>query len=245
MPEPRDAIVVTLAVGAAYAEQAATWLAPLVRAGNTAMAVTDQPAVIAAAGAEPLAYTPDGTHIVHAKRHAVRAGLERAKTVYYLDADQVPQAGEAMPRLPGLPPGLGSYEAVRLLAAMGFVPAKFSETRAILDRMAACLGIADWQTLHWWGDWLYTVSRDEGGIWEAFCAAWDRFAVLAVDERKAYSLLLGDGMAMAFAARICGWMPHSETETLAVIPRVLRHLYFGGWDVKPGQGNLQRSPFMG
>jgi len=231
MPERLDAIAVTLAVGVAYAEQAATWLGPLVQAGNVALVVTDQPAIIAAVGAEPLPYTLDGTHIIHAKRHAVRAGLERAETVYYLDADQVPYTEQLMPRLLRLPPGAGSYEAVRSLPMMGFVPAKSSETRAILDRMAAHMGITDWQTLRWWGDWLFTVSRDEAGAWEQFCSAWDRFATFAVNERKAYSLLLGDGMAMAFAARACDWLPHCETEALAPVPRVLRHLFFGGWEI--------------
>jgi hypothetical protein len=231
MPELLDAITVTLAVGVAYAEQAATWLGPFVRAGNTALAVTDQPAIITAAGAEPLPYTPDGTHIVHAKRHAVRAGLERAETVYYLDADQVPYTRQPMPRLLRLPPGAGSYEAVRSLPMMGFVPAQTSATRATLDRMAAHMDVADWQTLRWWGDWLFTVSRDEANAWKQFCSAWDRFATFAANEHGAYSLLLGDGMAMAFAARVCGWIPHCETEALAPIPRLLQHLFFGGWEI--------------
>lgn len=229
MPEPRDAIVVTLAVGAAYAKQAATWLGPLVCAGNTALAVTDQPAVIAAVGAEPLPYAPDGTHIIHAKRHAVRAGLERARTVYFIDADHEPYTQQPASKLAQLPPGAGAYCVPMLLAKVGITPAKNSRARAILDRMAFHMGVADWPGLYWWGDWLYTVSRDEVGIWPRFCDAWDRFAVLAADERGAHSLILGDAMAMAFAARICGWMPHDEIEALAPVPRAFRHLNFGGW----------------
>lgn len=220
--------MVTLAVGARYAEQAATWLGPMVQAGDAALAVTDQPEIIAATGAEPVPYAPDGTHIIHAKRHAVRAGLERAWTAYYLDADHVP-TGQAAPKLARLPPGAGAYCTPRPLPKKGFVPPDPSEPRAILDRMAFRMDVGDWQTLYWWGDWLYTVSRDDAGVWKCFCAAWDRFATLAAEEPRAYGLLLGDAVAMAFAAAVCGWMPHSEAEVLAPVPRAFRHLNFGGW----------------
>jgi hypothetical protein len=217
-----NAIVVSLAVGAKYAAPATGFLQVLASAGNRALVVTDCPASFAGAGVETLAYEPDGASVLHAKRHAVRAGLERAETVYYVDADHCLSDGAPVPRLGRLPAGIEAVGAIPLgriqFNQLG------AETQPELKKWLDPL-VADWRSLLWWSDWLFVISRDAGAE-AAFLAAWDRFAVWSAG-KPAHPLVLGDGVAMALAAHACGWKPVARM--LPLLTQAFQHLGYAGW----------------
>jgi hypothetical protein len=224
----RESVVVTLAVGEAYAMWANDLLQALVAAGNAVLAVTDQPHVFNPT-VETTPYVPEAAHVWHAKRQAIAAGLERAHTVYFVDADH--RAGEGLSVLPRLVPGAACVRWVR--HSLGSIRFNWLTDGSdppipVLDEAAAHLGIADWRPLSWWGDTLFAVSRDGGTAWRAFLAAWDRFAAFTVGKETSHSLVLGDGVAMAFAAHLCGWAPYEASAVTALV-RQLRHLACGSW----------------
>jgi hypothetical protein len=228
MAELHDAIAVTLAVGQTYVEMAAAWQRALVQAGNAALAVTDRPEAFAGTGVETVTYAPEAAHIWHSKRRAIKAGLERARTVYFIDADHVLRnLQDYIPKLRRLAPGAGAYSGIPLLGKLHFPT--LPEANTLLARAAAHMGVADWRALRWWGDWLYTVSRDEAGAWKGFVPAWDRFVAFAADQAPMHPLILGDGVAMAFAAVACGWTPRFETPALLEVVHALRHTGVGAW----------------
>jgi hypothetical protein len=226
----RESAVVTLAVGETYAKWACDLLQALAAAGNAVLVVTDQPQVFQGTSIEAVSYVPETAHVWHAKRQALAAGLERAHTVYFVDADHRAR-GVPMGALPRLPVGAAHTRLNRFpLGAIRFnwltdggnppIPA--------LDEAAEHMGVADWRSLLWWGDTLFAVSRDEGDAWCAFLAAWDRFAAFAVGKATPHPLVLGDGVAMAFAAHLCGWAPH-EASAVTELAESLAHLAHGSW----------------
>jgi hypothetical protein len=232
MPELHDAILVTLAVGPAYAAMAAVWMQKFTAAGNAALAVTDKPEAFAGTGVETVAYTREAAHIWHAKRYALRAGLERASTVYFMDSDHRPRGGIPTPKLDRLPPGAGAWSGGLPLAKIRFHRIGALEQGACaawLDRAAAHMNLGDWRSMRWWGDWLYTVSRDEVERWHEFCPTWDRFADFAGANSSPHPLVSGDGVAMAFAAAACSWTPRSQIMGLLPLRRAFVHLGTGGW----------------
>jgi hypothetical protein len=227
-----DAIVATLAVGRRYVDLAKPLLAHHAQAGNAALVVTDEPAAfVEISGVEALPWQPEAAHVWHSKRHAVRTGLERARTVYYMDADYVPQA--PAPRLGVLPSGPHSriyrlpLASISLagVGVLGEPPA--SEW---LDRAAAVLGVEAWrQRLWWWGDSLWAIARDEAGLWRRFCDGWDAFAAWTAGERPPRDILLGDGVAMAFAAHAMGAVGRIHRADFKAIEAAFKHLEVGEW----------------
>jgi hypothetical protein len=230
-----DAIVVTLAVGPRYVELAGPMLAHHAQAGNAALVVTDEPAAFSALqGVEALPWQPEAAHVWHSKRHAVRVGLERALTVYYMDADYAPQA--PAPQLTALPPGLHSrfwrLPLVQIQLA-GAGPLAAPPAADWLDRAAAALGVEAWhRCLWWWGDSLWAISRDEEGRWTRFCDGWDRFAAWS-STVPAPDILRGDGVAMSFAAHLAGWGSRIHRADFRPILAAFQHLELGEWRKLP------------
>jgi hypothetical protein len=229
-----DAITVTLATGR-YADLAASLLRSLALAGNATLAVTDRPEVFDA-GVETVPYVPDEAHIWHSKRHAVRVGLDRAWTTYFIDADHELREGmqDRVPKLARLVPGVGSCcGGVPPLGRFAFPilrrrPLFAPETACVLDHATAHLSIGNWRGFRWSGDWLYSVTRDEAGAWQGLCPLWDRFAAFTVHEPSPHPLVLGDGIALTFAAAACG-LPVMVQPALASIAHAFRHLNAGAW----------------
>ena len=227
----RDSIIVTLAVGPCYAKLAAATLRALAAAGNTTLAVTDTPRAFDSSGAEIVAYQPEVAHVWHAKRQALRAGLERVRTVYCLDADHRLRENCRAPTLPRLAlDGAATCSSMFPLGVMNFhwTTGVVGNAKALLDEAAKFMRVSDWRALPWWGDCLYAVTRDETPAWEQFLFAWDRFAAFTVGKEPSHPLILGDGVAMAFAAHACGWAPRHEA-ALTPLARSFEHLAVGDW----------------
>jgi hypothetical protein len=225
----RESAVVTLAVGEAYAKWARDLLQALAIAGNAVLAVTDQPQVFTGTAIEVAPYVPEAAHVWHAKRQALTAGLERAHTVYFIDADH--RAGDASGVLPRLPAGAAHTHLNRFpLGSIRFnwLTDGGNPPIPVLDEAAEHMGVPDWRPLPWWGDTLFAVSRDEGDAWRTFLAAWDRFATFTVGKTTPHPLVLGDGAAMAFAAHLCGWAPY-EAPAVTKLAGSLAHLAHGAW----------------
>ncbi len=231
-----DAIVVTLATGPKYVDLGVRLLRALDDTGNATLVVTDDPAPFPERTIK-IPYTPDGAHIWHAKRHAVRAGLERAQTVYFVDADYQPREDVTMVKLAALPGGLTSFWEDSPLGKIRFrnigslVDVQILERGHILDLVQAELGAPPWRDLPWWGDNLYAISRDDAGAWMKFLDAWDRFARFrpaglgAADTRRMF--VTGDGIAMAFAAGVAGLKPVANPSALAPIKHAFSHANVG------------------
>jgi len=232
----RNVIVATLAVGSDYADLAAKFLPHLVRRGNATLVVTDRPETFAGLDeVEVVPHVLDGTHVWHGKRHVVRAALERANTVYFVDGDHRLYNGweDRVPLLPLLPPGLGAHRPPAptgyLIPRLMMDPKFVEPGRAWLDRMAVHLGVIDWPQIPWWGDWIFTVTRDtddDSGTWFKFLDAWDRFAIWRRDNLPPHALIGSDNIAMAFAAAACGWVPEQRLE-MAPFIHAFSHMFFG------------------
>lgn len=230
-----DVIVVTLAVGPKYVDLAVNLLRVLDQSGIATLVVTDDPRPFPERTIV-IPYAPDGTHIWHAKRHAVRAGLERAQTAYFVDADYQPIEGTAEAVvLPPLPPGATSLWPGQSLGTIRFrnvgslVDVQILSCPGTLDGLQAALHTPPWREILWWGDELYAVSRDEGGAWLRFLEAWDEFArhqpADVKDARRMF--VAGDGVAMAFAAAAAGWTPREDYNAFVPIKRAFRHVRVG------------------
>lgn len=231
-----DTIVVTLAAGAKYIEMAAALLRELDAVGNATLVVTDDPRPFPARTII-IPYTPDGCHIWHAKRHALRAGLERARTVYYIDADYRRSGARSVPRLTPLPGGLAhpdycsplgelrfNYDAGLLVDAQAVRP-------GVLDQLQAELGTPPWREILWCGDDFYAVSRDDAGAWQKFLAALDHFAKFQpvdVPDRRAL-FAFGDGIALAFATASVGWRPAETALPFGYLRRAFTHDCVGNY----------------
>jgi hypothetical protein len=231
-----DVIITTLATGPKYVDLGVKLLRALDAAGNATLVVTDDPEAFPERTIK-IAYERDGAHIWHAKRHAVRAGLELAQTAYFVDADYQPREGVAIEKLQSLPSGLASGWGVQALSAVRFrnvgslVDVQILQHGHILDLIQAELRTPSWRDLLWWGDNLYAVSRDAEGAWATFLDAWDRFttfqsaALCAVDVRRTF--VCGDGIAMAFAAGVAGLQPVWNPAAFAPIRRAFAHVGAG------------------
>lgn len=228
-----DALVVTLAVGPKYVELGARVLYTFDRSDIPTLVVTDDPRPFPERTIR-IPYTSDGTHIWHAKRHAIRAGLERAQTVYFVDADYQPNEGWTEPIvLSALPAGAASFWPGQALGTIRFrnvgslVDVQILSCPNLLDRLQAELGVPSWREIVWWGDELYAVSRDPEDAWLKFLGAWDHFAryqpadLCAVDARRMF--MAGDGVAMAFAAAAAGWTPVMNQAAFVPIKRAFHH----------------------
>jgi hypothetical protein len=233
-----DVLIVTLAVGPKYVESGANLMHVLDRLGNATLVVTDDPRPFPARTII-IPYTSEAAHIWHSKRHALRAGLERARTVYFVDADYQLQAGwnEVIPTLKPLPPGASSWWPKQTLGTIVFrnigplADAQRFACPELLDRIATCLGTSPWQPIPWWGDDLYAVARDDRDEWQQFLAAWDRFVVCVAAERDDSSahrmFLTGDGIATAFAVAAVGWKPWNLPDAFTPIKRAFYHVHVG------------------
>lgn len=231
-----NTIVVTLAVGSKYVELAAKLIHALDRMGNATLVVTDDPRPFPSRTIA-VPYVPDGSHIWHAKRHAVRAGLEHARTAYFVDADYEPieSFNEPFSPLMVLPPGATSLYPGQPLGKIRFrnmgslIDVQILSCPGTLDCLQAELQTPPWREILWWGDELYAVSRDEGGAWRRFLGAWDRFARhQPSDVRDARRMFVaGDGVAMAFAAAAAGWTPRDNLDAFVSIKRAFRHARVG------------------
>jgi len=228
----REAIVVTLATGR-HAVPAVALLDHFVAAGNAALVVTDQPELFAGTTIETVPHVPDAkmVKVTHGKRHALRAGLERAWTAYFIDADHILRPGQRAPKLERLPAGVGSPfdRQVPALCNMRFPvsgkrPLSAPETAEVLDRAAAHLGVADWRALRWCGDWLYAVTRDEGDAWRAFPDAWDRLVELLAVMPVPNPMVLSDGVSLRLVAEACHWRVTPQVDAMTPIVRAFRHL---------------------
>lgn len=228
-------VVATLAVGSEYVDLAAKFVPHLIRAGNSVLVVTDQPDAFTGLDATIVQHVLDGTHVWHAKRHAVRAALERANTVYFVDGDHRLYDGwdDRVPVLPALPPGLGAHRPPAptglLIPRLTMGAEHIAPGFAWLDRAAEQLNIANWRDIPWWGDWIFTITRDtedDSGVWFKFLAAWDRFAIWRRDNLPPHALIGSDNIAMAFAAAACGWVPKQQLE-MAPFIHAFGHLFFG------------------
>jgi hypothetical protein len=227
-------IVVTLAVGPKYVELGAALLHALDRAGNATLVVTDDPAPFPERTIK-IPYTPDGAHIWHAKRHAIRAGLERAQTVYFVDADYRMYTGwtETIPILQPLPIGATALWPIKPLGEItgGFIDMKLLDCPRLLEALQTELWTPDWQRISWWGDYLYAVARDETRAWQAFIEAWDRFVHYLPEgvgaDASYIKFVAGDGIAMAFAAAAVGWRPVARYDAFIPIRRAFRHVCVG------------------
>jgi hypothetical protein len=233
-----NAILTTLAVGEKYAIWAAAFLREFVRAGNAALVVTDQPEAFLGIDLTIIPYAPEAGSIWHAKRYAIRAGLERAWTAYFLDADHQIRVGweDRLPLLRRLPVGANAFFHLRPLLEIEFNYADGLTIMAQaqqLDLVAAHLGVGDWRSALWWGDWLFAVTRDEEDIaWRKFIETWDRFAQWSANKNGCPELAFGDGIAMAFSALACGWRPTTQTPAFAPIVLACHHTMSGDWKQK-------------
>lgn len=220
-----DAIVVTLALKPKYIAMAATMLRSFTLAGNATLVVTDDSSAF-----DPettaIPYVSDGTNVFHAKRQAVRAGLERAHTVYFVDADFVPYQGlqAEVPKLKQLPAGIGGFALDMQLSDLNFCSLgklENSPTHLAVLQDASAHFHCNWRELIWCGDFLYYISRDEAGAWQKFMRAWDEFAHIY---RNGFT---SDGLALAFATYACGWRPLSYPLALKPISRAFWHARVG------------------
>ena len=227
-----DSIVVSLATGSMYTTMASKVLHAFDAAENATLVVTDDPTLFPT-NTVIIPYKPDGTHIWHAKRHAVQAGLERAYTVYYLDGDFVPFEGIPAPKLKRLAPGIDGFAPDSKLENLSFVSigklANDPERLTVLELASAHFKI-DWRALPWWGDFMFYVSRDDSEAWRRFIQAWDEFAHL-----RSNWFVASDGVALAFAAAVCGWAPNRHLADLKPINCAFHH-------VRLGEHNPWRSP---
>jgi hypothetical protein len=227
-----DAIVVTLAAGRKYSEPAAAFLETLARAGNATLVVTDTPEVFPT-GVETVPWQPEAAHIWHSKRHAVRAGLERAHTVYFMDSDHCLRPGARVSKLPALAPGAHARfwrSRLQRLQFPGIGALVDPPIAPWLDCAAVHLGVVDWRSsLWWWGDFLWALVRDEAGCWERFCPTWDRLVAWTEQNTPPHPLILGDGVAMAFAAHACGWSDTIHRSTFEGLTTAFVHQGSGAW----------------
>lgn len=222
-------IVGTLAVGPRYVALAQSLLAALQAAGCMTLAVTDTPGAFPAAICIP--WTPDDAHVWHAKRHVLRAGLERAETVVFLDADHELLGPPQIPQWPR-----GGYaqfmpRPLRCTALPGTGPLDAPVPAAWLDAAGQALGI-DWRRAMWWGDSRFAISGGREAL--SFCNAWDHFAAWTVRRPTAHPLLSGDGIALALAARAVD-LPVKLAPFDEILP--VRHLGIGEWR-KLGGGSV-------
>jgi hypothetical protein len=233
-----DTIAATLAVGPKYTTLGARLLQALDTAGNATLVVTDDPAPFPERTIK-VPYTPDGSHIWHAKRHALRAGLERAQTVYFVDADYQLYEDwvEPIPPLAPLPVGATSMWPGEPLSAIRFrnigslVEAQRLACPHLLDQLQRELGVPSWREILWWGDELYAIARDDTNAWRNFLDAWDHFAhyqpegACTADMKRMF--VAGDGVAMAFAAAAAGWTPIARFDAFVPIRRAFYHVGVG------------------
>lgn len=244
----RDAILTTLAVGEKYTTLVAPCLRETVAAGNAALVVTDRPADFAGIDVEIVRYEPEMSSLFHAKRHAVRAGLARAWTVYFMDADHRVRARpmpHGDPLLPRLPVGASAHFHMQPITQIEFNYAgglSIKDQERQLDTAAAALDLPSWRDATWWGDWLFAVTRnteDDSGKWLLFCETWDRFARWSAAEGCS-ELAFGDGVALAWAAHACGWRPQRRTASFVHITSTFQHLMAGDWKEKFVQAKQNR-----
>ena len=231
-----DAIAVTLGTGPKYAALASNLLRRFAAAGNPVLVVTDMPDAFDA-GTITIPYEPDGTHIWHAKRHAIAAGLERAWTAYFVDADFVPYTdctAYPVPKLERMPMGVGGcafkfrLEDVNFVGSIGHL-ADDPERVAVLEAASEHFKL-NWKDLFWWGDFLFYVSRDEGDAGQRFVRAWHEFAQIRNNR-----FVASDGTAMAFAQAASG-MP------LIHHPPSLRAINGSCWHSFAGDHNRKNWP---
>ena len=229
-----DAIVVTLAVGRRYADMAAAFMGYLSHVGNAVLAVTDTPGAFSGTGVELLPYVPETAHVWHGKRHAVRAGLERARTVYFMDADHVLAPGAEAPRLAALPPGPHSRIWRLPLAHIDFHKLGMADASIWIGFAAEVLGIENWrQKLWWWGDSMWALAGGELDRCTRFCAAWDAFAAFVGETPPPHPFMLGDGVALSFAAHLGGWGSDIHRTNFDALEGAFEHAEIGGWRMMP------------
>lgn len=229
-----DTIVATLAVGSTYVAMGTQMLRAFDRASVTTLVVTDDLHAFPS-NTIVVPYAPDGSHIWQVKRHAVRAGLERAQTVYFVDADYRPREGVTDPLvLTVLPAGATTAWRCPTLAnwkGRGLIDVQILACPQLLDQIQVALGAPPWRDIPWWGSDLYAVSRDSAGVWLRFLDAWDRFAhfqpsgACSADARSLF--FAGDGIATAFAAAAAGWIPIVNYDAFIPIKRVFCHACAG------------------
>lgn len=237
-----DAIVTTAAFGPKYVALAVDLMRSFALAGNATLVVTDDPTPFDSPTiAIPcvLDEAPGWTTSLkcwHAKRHAIRAGIARARTVYFVDADNVLHEGwqDRVPKLTALPLGAHAWHQTSLGGINFRVLGRLMEAMpaALIDRIQARLGAPGWRETWWWGDYLFAVTPGETGF--AFVDAWDRFVEVARGEftmvdQPALQLAIGDGVAMAFAAHACGFTPERRVPEFAPIVRAFQHQGLGAW----------------
>lgn len=219
----------TLAVGQCYAKMALSLLRDLSMAGNATLVVTDVPLVFVGSDIEVVPFQAEAAHVWHSKRRAIREGLKRAKTAYFIDADHKTCNWMKAPQLACLPDGTTSWLGGQLLGDIKFGWPRDFQAEKTLDLLSARMDVANWRILPWLGDYLYAVTRDEAGKWIQFLESWDRFVQQIADIPSLHPLILGDGVALTFAAHLSGLQVNRDPAALAPLARVLVHLGLGDW----------------
>lgn len=179
----------------------------------------------------------DGTPIWHRKRFAIRVGLERSRSVLFIDGDHrvYPYCESKVTPIPSISfPGFVSRGIMPVrslhpnLKLFGQPPLS-----KYLDKASSKFGI-DWKNLWWWGDYLFAiVDTEDRTLGSKFVDFWDRFACWVRDEvvfeNPGDELTLADGVAMAYAAAYCGIPPRVEKPLFLPIINCFQHLCKGYW----------------
>jgi hypothetical protein len=209
-------MICTVALGPKYVAVAAPLFAALARAGNRCLVLTD--AAPAFPECSALAPVDDGTHVWYAKRHVLRAGLERDSTAYWVEADSVLGAG-AIPVFGALPPGLWGRFTAKAAWLRG-APARRQTLLAACERFSV-----EPEAIVVGPDSSFAVSRDDGGAWLKFFDVLDEYAGWLRDA----NLLTSDDLGMGIAAHLAGWKPQVERAVFLQLAATCRHLRLGEW----------------
>ena len=222
MKTDQKAIVCTVALGSKYTDMASPLLNSLAREGNRCLVLTDSPQAFSS-GVEILA-PPDKTHPWHQKRHVLRLGLEKTKTVYWLEADSRPLSAK-LPIARLLPPGIHTGQTQNLHGQRSAWRA--SDRLPVYLQACELLNInedKDRAKIKFVDDTAYAISRDSDGLWKKMFQLWDVYATWLLKT----SQLTNDGVALGLCSHVTGFPIHvASSDTNLTLD--CQHLASGNW----------------